>query len=287
MKQFFLKIFVFLFLILPKLILADNPVFMDFNTFPEINAAGERRVVIVICSYNNNQWYQRNLDSVFMQKYSNYYVLYVDDCSSDGTADFVQKYIDDNRQNNRVKIIKNSVRRRALANLYSAIHQCNSKDIVVILDGDDWLAHNQVLSYLNNVYSNPNVWLTYGQFKEWPSGHGGFCAPYPSHIIQNNAFRTYPHGPSHLRTFYAGLFHKIKKEDLMYQGDFFPMTYDLAIMLPMMEMAGSNFQFVPEVLLIYNSSNPINDHKTNVELQHKCDRVIRSMRSYSRITTPF
>jgi glycosyltransferase involved in cell wall biosynthesis len=248
---------------------------------------GERRIVVVTASYNNRQWYRKNLDSIFNQKYTNYYVIYIDDCSTDGTGDLVDAYINERQQKERIILLHNHKRCGTASNLYMAIHQCRDTDIVVIVDGDDWLAHANVFNRLNNTYADPNVWLTYGQFKEIPSGNIGFCVQYPSHIVQNNLFRTFSHIPSHLRTFYAGLFKKIKKEDLMLEGDFLPMTADMATMIPMIEMAGTHHKFISEVLLEYNMLNPINDHKVSRELQSKCDLIIRSRSVYSRILSPF
>lgn len=253
-----------------------------------INHKGERRFVIVTASYNNSKWYEWNLDSIFNQEYENWRLIYVDDCSPDGTFDLVKGYVQEKGQEHRVTLIRNITRRKALANLYYAIWLCNDREVVIILDGDDALAHNKVLAYLNNVYSDSNVWLTYGQFREYPSGVHGFCEPMPDWVVQKNMFRKYPIAPSHLRTFYAGLFKHIKTEDLFYNGDFFPMTYDLAMMFPMIEMAREgHFRFIPDILLDYNTSNPINDHKVSKELQQKCDLVIRARESYSPITIPF
>ena len=44
------------------------------------------------------------------------------------------------------------------------------------------------------------------------------------------------------------------------------MAWDLAIMFPMVEMAGQHSKFVNEILYIYNTP-PINDHKLNVSYQ--------------------
>jgi glycosyltransferase involved in cell wall biosynthesis len=256
------------------------------NSLPSL-IDGERRIAVIIPSYNNQDWYQRNLDSVFNQNYHNYYVIYIDDCSNDETYGLVKSYIEQNEKNSRTILIHNNERRRALANLYNAIHLCNKKDIIIILDGDDFLADDNVFLYLNKVYSDTNIWLTYGQFREWPNGALGFCQSYTKDIIDNNAFRRVRSGPSHLRTFYAGLFQKIKKEDLMMEDDFFPMTYDLALMFPMLEMAGKNHKFIRKVMLKYNTSNPINDHKVSKDLQIKCDNIIRKLPRYDKIENPF
>ena len=243
----------------------------------------EKSIVVVIASYNNKNWYQRNLDSVFSQQYENYTVIYIDDCSPDGTGEFVEQYIKEQGQEHRVKLIRNKERCGALANLYKAIHSCDNSTIIVTLDGDDWFAHEQVLPRINDVYANPNIWLTYGQYEDYPKATVGCCREIPKDIINNSLFREYTWVSSHLRTFYAGLFKRVKLEDLLYQGAFFPMTWDMAFMLPMLEMSGGRFAFIPEVLYQYNVINPLNDCKVNLRLQEYLDKFIRSKPRYQRL----
>jgi Glycosyltransferases, probably involved in cell wall biogenesis len=248
---------------------------------------GQKHIVIVVCSYNNSKYYQWNLDSIFAQKYNNYHVIYVDDCSPDDTFNLVQEHVAQRDMQEKCILVGNQTRVKALANLYNAINSCKSTDIIAILDGDDRFAHDQVLQKINDTYKNPNIWLTYGQFREWPQGRHGFCTPYPQTVTECGGFRYHMDTPSHLRTFYAGLFHKIRKEDLMFQGDFFPMTYDLAIMFPMIEMAGANHIFIPDILVDYNTVNDINDHKVSKGEQRKYDLIIRARTCYSKVDNPF
>ena len=161
----------------------------------------ENPFVIVTASYNNKDWYKKNLDSVFAQNYTNYRVIYVNDCSPDGTGDLVEQYIKEKGMEDRVTLIKNTERCGALANQYKAIHSCKDEEIIVILDGDDWFPNGNVLSYLNKVYADGTIWLTYGQFREYPGGGVGFCSLMPDEIVSGNKFRDHNHIPSHLRTF--------------------------------------------------------------------------------------
>ncbi len=244
--------------------------------------------VIITASYKNAEWYQWNLNSLFNQDYKNWHLVYVDDCSPDGTGELVKSYIKERGFEDKATVICNKHRCGAMSNQYFAIHQlCKPTDIVVILDGDDWFAHTQVLSRLNDVYADGSIWLTYGQFREYPSGKLGFCIPMPREVIENNAFRDFERIPSHLRTFYAGLFHKIKLVDLMYEGGFFPMAPDMAAMMPMIEMARDHFKFISEVLLEYNAVNPISEHRISADLQKKCDIAIRALPQYKKIKSPF
>jgi len=270
---------------------------------PLLNSArkqAEKRIVIIVASYNNKEWYQTNLKSLFFQKYNNYHIMYIDDCSPDETEILVEQFIQENNKQNKITLIKNKVRQGALANIYHAVHQCNDDDIIVLVDGDDWLCGRNVLSKLNLIYQSPDIWLTHGTFIEysglktnfsnvWPT-HGSFnqrirwCQPMPTIAIKQNTFRSY-RCASHLRTFYAWLFKKIRIEDLMYEGKFFEMTWDQAIMFPMLEMAAERHIFISEILYVYNVKNSINDNKVNAQLQRDLEHVIRAMPPYQRLTS--
>ena len=249
---------------------------------------GERHIVVVTASYNNREYYKKNLDSVFSQQYKNWHQIYIDDCSTDKTEDLVEQYVHQHEMEDHVKLIKNPHRLGALHNQYDAIHSCLPTDIIIILDGDDWFSDAEVLSYINSVYADNSVWLTYGQFVQYPTGHRGWNVKIPPEVVYRNSFREYTHAPSHLRTFYAGLFQKIQKEDLLYNGDFFRMTGDIAAMFPMIEMARlGHFRFISKVLMVYNIGNPLNDHKVIEGLQKQIDLIIRSRPKYNPIHSPF
>ncbi len=269
----------------------------------------EKPMVIVIPSYNNVDWYEANLKSVFMQKYSNYRVIYINDCSQDGTDKAVADYVKNNIQDYQIvdfnnnfdnigdmvnsfnelinaephffTLVNNVNRCGAMENLYKGILSCKDNEICITLDGDDWLYHDRVLQELNTVYSG-EVWFTHGTIKEYPWGHVAWSEPVPPEAIQNNTYRKYK-CPGHLRTFYTWLFKKIKLEDLLWHGKFFPMTWDMTIMYPLCEMASERHAFISEVNMVYNMANSINDNKVNAQLQNDLDHHIRNMPRYSRL----
>ena len=262
---------------------------MQNVSFPvPLNEVGERRIVVVIASYNNINYFRKNLSSVFDQRYANYHIMYIDDSSTDGTYDAVKNFVAKYRMQEKVTLIKNEKRCGSLHNQYYAIHQCNPTDLIIILDGDDWLFDNNVFSYINSIYQDHSIWLTYGQFVQYPNGHRGWCVDIPKDVVMNNGFREFTHVPSHLRTFYAGLFQKIKKEDLLYNKDFFRMSGDIAAMFPMIEMAREgHFKFIPKILLVYNAANPLNNYKVVHGLERTLDLAIRRRKRYDPIKNPF
>jgi glycosyltransferase involved in cell wall biosynthesis len=262
-------------------------ILLDAGETAGLKTTNEKAIVILVPSYNNQKWYKHNLDSIFAQKYHNFRVIYIDDASIDETGILVKEYIKQKKIEHQFTFIQNKKQEGSLANIYKGVWLCAPNEIIANLDGDDWFAHEYVLQKLNDTYSDPNIWVTYGQFAYYPCETHGWAAEVPKEIIEINAFREYPWVTTALRTFYAGLFQKIKKQDLLYNNEFFPMAGDLAYMWPILEMAGEHSKFIPEVLYIYNVDTPINDIKKNPVLQRDLGFVIRERNKYSPIQSPY
>jgi glycosyltransferase involved in cell wall biosynthesis len=240
------------------------------------------KFVIVIPSYKNAQYAQKNILSAISQTHPGFRIIFTDDLSPDNTFEIVQGICSRNKHVN-TKLIKNTERKGAMQNLYDMIHSCSPDEIIVTLDGDDWFPHTKILQRLELEY-NKGVWLTYGQYKSVSNGNIGASRTIPAEIIQSNGFRKYNWCTTHLRTFYAGLFQKIDENDFKGEdGKFYPMAWDLAMMFPMLEMSGNRISYIPDVLYMYNDMSPINDSKVNAALQLKLDEDIRKKSPYQRI----
>lgn len=252
------------------------------QTFVFASNKCDPKIVVLTCSYKNRAYCKKNLESVFKQTYANWEMYYVDDASPDGTAELVEQIVQQSGLDDKVHLIKNTTRMRALANIYHTIHRLSSDSIVVMLDGDDYFIDDSVLQYIADVYRDPNVWLTYGSYVASNPPFPVFCedvsSQYSDCVDPRTFFRECPWCFSHLRTFYAGLFQQIKKQDLMQGGDFFPTAYDVAIMTPMLEMCGGRFRFIDRPLYVYNNENPICDYK--VESSTVIPDYIRSLPVY-------
>lgn len=269
-----------------RLILASFALFGILRN-TEAASGSEKKFVVIIPSYNNKEWFKKNLDSVFTQNYSSFRIIYLDDASPDGTGALVEAYVKERAQEKRVTLIKNTKRIGACGNTHKGAWLCKPHEIIAILDGDDWFPHENVLQKLNSVYADPNVWVTYGQFVYFPCGSPGWAAQVPDEVIARNGFRDEPWTTTALRTFYAGLFQKIKKQDLLYEDGFFPMSGDLAYMWPILEMAGPHSRFIPDVLYVYNIVTPINDIKKDPIKQRDLGFIIREKERYSPVEKPY
>lgn len=239
----------------------------------------EKPFVIIIPSYNNAKWYELNLSSVFSQNYSNYRIIYINDCSSDETLSLVKGYVSFCGQENRMLLINNSQRKGALANFYYAVHSCHNDEIIISLDGDDWFKHKNVLAKLNTIYQSPKVWMTYGSYEEYPLNYG-IASSLPSYVINQNGYRNFTWVTTHVKTFYAKLFKQIRHEDLLYQGKFYEFAWDFAIMFPMLEMAQYHSYFIPDILYVYNRVGVLPETEPVRAMRVYITNVIRSEKKY-------
>jgi glycosyltransferase involved in cell wall biosynthesis len=199
--------------------------------------------------------------------------------STDNTVDIIKKTI---LGDDRFILIENKEKMYQPGNYNQVIRGLNIPDneICVEIDGDDWLPNSNVLSFIDDVYKDENVWMTSGSFK-YHDGRPGFANP-PKNFtnIRKQTFTL-----SHMRTWKSWLWKKIKEEDLKDDGgNYWSVAGDLSFMFPMLEMSGENhFKYIPDVLYIYNESNPLNDHKVNMGKVSSTVNIIRNKIPYNGI----
>lgn len=224
------------------------------------------KIKVITTFYNPGEFLEKCVASIMSQKYDNFEVIFIDDCSTDDSFSKLPQ------GDERVTIIRNTVRNTALENLNTAIMEhCEADDIVVILDGDDWFPTRKVLDFINNFYNEHDCWVTYGQ-ASWTDGRRGFASAYPPEEYAN--IRKAPFRISHLRTWRAGVYHKIKEQDPDYtrlkdkDGNFYRMSYDTAMMFCLLNLTPyEKTKFIDEILYIYNRGNPLSEDKVDQALQ--------------------
>jgi len=239
---------------------------------------------IIVPFYNTEKWISNVVKSILLQDYKDFQCILVDDISTDNTCDIIESLIS---EDDRFVLIKNDEKKYALRNIYEAIESSNPSDhdVIVTLDGDDWFATKTVLTKLNERYKDPTCFLTYGSFIEYPSKRvGQESSQYPSHVIENNLYRKDQWRASHLRTFKHVVWKNVKVEDLKGKdGEFYEMTYDQAMMLPMLEICGDKAKFIPDILYVYNKDNPNAVNKTKAQKQYNLMLEIRDKTPYEKI----
>lgn len=241
---------------------------------------------ITINTFNHAEWIERCVRSCVEQDYENFEVIVLDDISTDGTFEICQRIKEE--AGDRLKVIQNKEKIYSqVKNILTLTEMSRPNSVVVSVDGDDWLKDNQILNKLESVYRNGDVWMTYGRYEEYPSGHApSEYYAYPTNIVEMNQFREYNWLASHLRTYKRELFLLINQEDFKLEnGEWLDVTGDQAFMLPMLEMSGDKSRFIEEVLYVYNVANPTRDGATKVARQIEVANYIRSKSKYQKIET--
>jgi len=268
------------------------------------------KFIVVIAGYNVAPYINRTITSVLTQTRNNWDCYYIDDCSTDQSPE-VARYAAAGDQ--RIHIIENREKKYLLRNTTDAINaaQPDPEDVVVCLDGDDWLAHQDVLSRIAREYEN-GAWMTYGSYAGSISGkRGEECKAYPSWVTSMRLYRWSPWRASHLKSFKVWLWQKIKPADLtithqqmqkfirwkrwtgqihaqrqLSRVDFFDLVdpsgcyfrrcIDKVTMFPLLEMAGKRAHFIPDVLYIYNQRNvTATIHDRIIDTPRHSNRFIR------------
>lgn len=241
----------------------------------------QNRFIIVCFFYNAAPFIEKCIGSILSQDYKNYKVIFVDDASTDNSMDL----IDDNDKFIKIKNQENKGLLYNYAN-YLPLY-ANEDDIVIVLDGDDSLHGNKVLSYLNDYYNDNDCLVTYGQ-SLWTDGRKGFARPYTEQEFNN--LRKNQFLASHLRTFKYKSFRELINQDPNFNcfkdknDNFYMMSGDVATMYPIMEISGyKKVKYIDKILYIYNIGNPISDHVKNQQLQWSINDEINSKTKFKQI----
>ena len=247
------------------------------------------RFIIITPSYNNSEWVEYNLASILNQTYENWALVYVDDCSTDNTYEKVSEILKDNL---KCTVIKNETNKGAAYNYIEYVKDFSpdKNDIIVHLDGDDWLYDENVLQKLNDFYNEKGCWMTYGDFicydgtenvtKSFPQG-----TPHPDFIHNHKLYRKDTWRASHLRTYRYFLWKSIEKEDLVSRidGEYFWHATDLAWAYPCMEMCPKEKIGVVDFLTyVYNATpkNQVRTREREAADNSKYEIEIRNKKTY-------
>jgi glycosyltransferase involved in cell wall biosynthesis len=234
---------------------------------------------ILTTLYNAEKYIEYCIGSIMGQSHKEFKCYITDDLSTDKSVEIVENMISGD---NRFVLIKNKTKMYQPGNYDQIIrgdYGILDNDIMVEVDGDDWLSGSNVLSRVIDVYSDENVWIANGSFR-YSDGRVGFSQKQVINNIRNAGFTA-----SHLRTWRAFLWRKINVQDLKDEnGNYWSVAGDLAFMFPMLEMSGDeHYRFMDKINYIYNEENPLNDHKVNGWSVQTIVNKIRNKKPYNKI----
>lgn len=240
---------------------------------------------IIVPCYNAEKYIGNCIKSIQAQTEKNLNVLILDDASTDKTR---EKAFEEISTDERFRVVTAKSNSGAMSSIVSGINLVapDKEDIVAIIDGDDMLNIPKALEIARKTYDRTDCLITYGNFI---TQHGKSINPhigkrYQQRVIDQNLFRKAPWIASHLKTFKYKLYSKINQRDFRdSNGLFWSTCYDLALMFPMLEMAGDRQEAISDPIYRYSFNIPTNDGILRRDQQIKDDKALRSMPSYSKI----
>ena len=236
----------------------------------------DQMIVAIVLGENNLSEVERNLSSLFDQTYPHHRIIYVDNGSTDGTYEKVKEL----GAGKKIEIIRHEEKRAILEILYSLIGKCDSHEIIALIEGKDWLSHENVFDHLNCAYANPDVWMTYSRAISHPNYQVVDGELFSDQAFLEKTFRRKERKVlSPLMTFYAGFFQEIQLQDLLYEGKFIDECIPLTLQLPLLEMGPDHILFMDEVSYVKNIGKEIVDHKLHLQKVAAVESHLRSLHS--------
>ena len=242
----------------------------------------EQKIVVISPFFNAGDYVIKCINSVAAQDYDNYEHWIVDDFSTDNSFARVKNYINDELPEyirHKFKLFKNNGNVGAVRNHMIHIRNCDPDDIVMMLDGDDWLVNTpDIFDYYNKIHQDND--FTYGSSWSVVDSIPLISQPYPQEIKDAKSYKDYrfnwnmPY--THLRTLKAKLLQD--EPDSRFQdadGNWFKAGGDNSTFYTALENCDPDrIYVVPDVVYNYNDASPLNDYKVNRDEQ---DRAITSI----------
>lgn len=180
----------------------------------------------------------------------------------------------------------------ASLNIFQIIGELNDcyklkdNDIICLIDGDDRLFDEWSLVEVFKAH-NLGAWLTYGSYYNLSDykENGETAKKHRGTYRNEENYRKLMWKASHLKTFRYGLYRRLKKDWYIGpDGEPLLVCSDLALMFPMMEMAGKeHVKHINRPLYVYNDMSPHNDHKVRGKEQKEIEYWLRFQEPYQKI----
>ena len=252
----------------------------------------KNKFIVITTCYNVSPYIEHNITINKFQSYENVLFVYINDNSNDETYNTLKTLTNDDKRFLILNNTNNGSQSKAYMFAIDYLENNNKiqdEDIIVEVDGDDWLSSTFVLQYLDEVYQDENIWMTYGQYQMWPSGEmgGHFHMTIKDEVDKTNTYNLHPFPYSHLKTYKYWLFNKINRNDLIDSktNELYSAAWDHVLCIPMVEMAGKKHIYrCEDVLYILNRHEELqNEGSTRVGYQKKVESRVRLRKPYKRL----
>jgi FkbM family methyltransferase len=260
---------------------SNMPVQKEYRSY-----GSERRIVVVSPFWNAKNYIEKNILSVAAQDYDNYLHVLIDDASTDNSIEVIENTLNTlpPKIQDKIVVYRNKANVGCVANQLSAIKEhVDPTDIVMLLDGDDWLINNNtVFKYYNDLYDGQGYEFTYGSMWSITDNIPLIAQEYPAEVKRNRTYRSHhfnwkiPY--THLRTCLGKHFDGVDEDKFKINGEWMKSGADNPLFYELIErVEPSNIYCNREIVCNYNDANPLNDYKIRGEEQNQ-----NANRSYAK-----
>lgn len=247
------------------------------------------RFYILIRGRNCAKYLRKCLNSLKKQTYQDWKALVVLDKPKDMSASRFFGWCGENPAlSGRFDLLFREERHGLSRNMYDGcakLHEETVKDgqsdaVIAILDADDWLRHDGLEHVLRRYVHNRNILVTHGTYIKKSSD----CKTRVSRAYRpGENVRTAKWHASHFKTFKACLWPYMKESCFKdKKSRWLPAASDLALMFPLVEMAGwDRVAYVNNRIYYWRDDTP---HKTNRDKQLRCEKILRAKKPFRRVT---
>jgi glycosyltransferase involved in cell wall biosynthesis len=229
------------------------------------------RFVFMVTYRNCAPFLVRCAESLLAQDHVDWVAYFRDDASTDGGSDLLPA-------DPRIVVQRRPERGGGLRNVHEGIvtNPMSPDDVVCWMDGDDYLVGSGALGVVAGLYRRRDCLVSYGQYETCQSGTG-HCRAYTR--AEFAGLRSCGFVASHLKTFRHKVYMEAMRQDPGCEryrdgdGGFFDMANDVALMTPLLEIAGfDRVAFNPEVVYHYTIHGG-NESSVDSARQRDCARA--------------
>ncbi len=219
------------------------------------------RIHVVVTCHNAHAFVEKSLRSIARQSWRNLSVAVVDDASTDRTAEHTRDAIGDDVRF-RLQVLDQRVWQAKAQQIAFASLDARPQEIVVLVDGDDWLLSEDALAIIHQLHHERRLLAAYGNYITTDGEVCPWSQDYPLKAKITGTYRSVGWLAAHPKSFRYGLLRHVHESALTdSNGTYFRTAGDHALFLPILELAGTRTGFWKQPLYVYNRANPLNEDK--------------------------
>ena len=192
------------------------------------------RFKVITPAYNCENTIEQTIASIYSQSYTDWEMVVIDDVSDDATAVVCNELASRLGIEDKLTVIRREEKHGETKNTLDVCKSIEGDQVVVRVDGGDWVTDLDCFFYLDKIYSEADDPAVVWTAQRWAYTNTNISGPLDPHV---SPYRQ-PWKSSHLKTFRRSAMDDINPQNYLDDDDEWIMiACDQAVFLPMLEKA--------------------------------------------------